>query len=280
MVQLPSRTVTDTTTGGKEFTHDSSTVSQTTNGDKEFTSDSPTASQTTTDDKEFTHDSSTVGQTTTGGIEFTHDSSTVSQTTNSDKEFTSDSSTVSQTTTDDKEFTHDSSTVGQTTTGAIEFTSDSTTVSQTTTKASSTQTPFVCTEIDYIESLIATNAVRIRPNDQVNKQDLITEGLDFTDNTPTVKIDLPDGGLIIRDVKIPSLNIINVEIVFVPESGAATKSIKGKPTSLPIDEIPTERIGEIIIKIDQTSDGGSPKQVTLSILACAETFTKASTRKC
>lgn len=80
-------------------------------------------------------------------------------------------------------------------------------------------------------------------------------------------------------MKIPSLNIINVEIVFVPESGAETTSIKGKPTSLPINEIPTERIAEIIIKINQTSDDASPKQVKLSILACAETFTKASTRK-
>ncbi len=172
----------------------------------------------------------------------------------------------------------------QTTTGGLSSTisSDTTDIQTdtTTTKASTmSTTPFQCTEEEYIEALVSTNAIRIRPNDEFDKQDLITNGLDITDETSTFKIDLPAGGLIIRDVKISSLNIIKVEIVFIPESGAEPKTIQGIPTSLPIDEFPTDRISQIIIKILQISGGSSLEQVKLSIIACEETSVTTSVRK-
>ncbi len=153
-------------------------------------------------------------------------------------------------------------------------------VSTRTTPASSISTTSVsCTETEVIEILVKSNLIQIHPTDSSNKQDLISKGLDIIDETSTLKIDLPEGGLIIRDVKISSLNIIKIEVVFISESGATLKSIQGKPTSLPINQFPTERIGAIIIKVLQTSDNGSLKQVKLSIIACEETFTTTSTRK-
>jgi hypothetical protein len=170
-----------------------------------------------------------------------------------------------------------STTQGETTSAE----SDTTTIKQTTTEASSTSTtPLICTETDYIETLISTNSIRIRPNDASDKQDLITKGLDLTDEQPSFKIDLPEGGLIVRDVKISSLNIIKVEIVFITESGTDTKTIQGMPTSLPTNEFPIERIGEILIKVLETTSSESPKQVKLSVIACAETSTTTSVRKC
>lgn len=142
-----------------------------------------------------------------------------------------------------------------------------------------TATPLICTEKEYIEDLVSTNVIRIRPNDDLNTQDLVTTGLNIPDETSTFKIVLPEGGLIVRDVKISSLNIIKVEVVFIPESGAEPKTIQGVPTSLPVNEFPTERISEILIKVLQISDTGSLKQVKLSIIACAETFTTTSARK-
>jgi len=153
-------------------------------------------------------------------------------------------------------------------------------VSTRTTPASSISTTLVsCTETEVIEILVKSNLIQIHPTDSSNKQDLISKGLDIIDETSTLKIDLPEGGLIIRDVKISSLNIIKIEVIFISESGATLRSIQGKPTSLPINQFPTERIGAIIIKVLQTSDNGSLKQVKLSIIACEETFTTTSTRK-
>ena len=152
------------------------------------------------------------------------------------------------------------------------------TIDATTTQTSSTSTtPFTCTEQEYIDLLVSTNAIRIRPNDEGDKKDLVSKGLDVTDERSTFKIDLPDGGLIVRNVQISSLNILKVEVIFVSETGITTKTIQGKPTSLPVDEFPTERTGELIIKVLETSYGGSLKQVKLSIIACEETFTTTTT---
>lgn len=127
--------------------------------------------------------------------------------------------------------------------------------------------------------LVSTNAIRIRPDDEVEKKDLISKGLDIADGKSTFKIDLPEGGLIVRNVQISSSNIRKVEVIFVSETGTNTKSVQGKPTSLSLNEFPIERTGELIIKVLETSDSGPLKQVKLSIIACEERFTTRTTRK-
>ncbi len=175
--------------------------------------------------------------------------------------------------------------VGQTTTatGYSDSTlqGELTTIGQTTTSSSrASTTPLICKEKEYIDALVFANAIRIRPNTDVNTQDLITKGLDIADEKSTFKIDLPEGGLLLRDVKLSSLNIEKVEMILMPESGTDSTTIQGVPTSLPVNEFPSERIGEIIIKVLQTSDNNSLKQVKLSIIACEEaTTTTTSTRK-
>jgi hypothetical protein len=137
----------------------------------------------------------------------------------------------------------------------------------------------ICQEIEYIETLVSTKAIRIRPYDTPNKQDLITNGLDITYATPTFQINFPEGGLIIRDVKLSSLNIIKVQIVFVPDLGEDSTLIEGSATALPLNEFPTERIGEIIIKVIETTNGTSLSRVTLSVKVCGQEATTTSASK-
>jgi hypothetical protein len=138
---------------------------------------------------------------------------------------------------------------------------------------------YICQEIEYIETLVSTNAIRIRPYDSPSKQDLVTNGLNIAYATPVFQVNLPEGGLIIRDVKLPSLNIVKVQIVFVPDLGTPSTSIEGSPTALPLNEFPTESIGEIIIKVIETVNGTSPSQVTLSVKACGQEPTTRSASK-
>ena len=133
--------------------------------------------------------------------------------------------------------------------------------------------------MEYINTLIATNSVRTTPKDIPNKDDLIKKGVDFTDKNPTFVIDIPKGGAIVRDVKVPSDNIAEIEVTFKPESGGKVVKVTGAPTSLPKDNFPTDKVSEIIIKVIKTTDGQAPKDVTLSIIACAEGVTTGTTAR-
>ena len=134
--------------------------------------------------------------------------------------------------------------------------------------------------MEYINSLVETNSVKTTPTDIPDKEDLITKGVDFTDNKPTFVIDIPNGGAIVRDVQIPSKNIKEVEVTFTTTSGQKTTPIQGAPTSLPTDKFPTEKVEEIVVKVTKTTDNKSPKDVTLSVIACAEgTVTSTSIGK-
>jgi hypothetical protein len=92
-------------------------------------------------------------------------------------------------------------------------------------------------------------------------------------------IDIPKGGAIIRDIKVPSSNAAEIEVVFKPESGDNIVKVTGAPTSLPKDQFPTDKVSEIIIKVIKTSDGKAPEDVTLSIIACAEGVTPGTTAR-
>jgi hypothetical protein len=124
--------------------------------------------------------------------------------------------------------------------------------------------------MEYINTLIATDSVKTTPNNIPNKEDLITKGVDFTDNKPSFIIQVPKEGAIVRDIQVPSTNIAEIEVVFTTKSGHQTTPIKGAPTSLPNDEFPTEKVVKIVVTITKTSDNKPPKDVTLSVIACAE----------
>ena len=131
--------------------------------------------------------------------------------------------------------------------------------------------------MEYINTLVATNSVRTTPKDIPNKDDLIKKGVDFTDKNPTFVIDVPKGGAIIRDIKVPSSNIAQIEVTFTSESGDKVVKVTGAPTSLPKDEFPADKVGAIVIKVIKTTDGKAPEDVTLSIIACAEGVTTGTT---
>ena len=133
-----------------------------------------------------------------------------------------------------------------------------------------TTTGKVCSEMEYINTLVATNAVRTSPKDIPDKDDLISKGVDFTDKKPTIVIDVPEGGAIVRDIKVPSSNILEIEVVFKTESGRVTAPIRGSPTSLPKDKFPQEKVSEIVVKVIKTLGDKAPEDVTLSVIACAE----------
>jgi hypothetical protein len=124
--------------------------------------------------------------------------------------------------------------------------------------------------MEYIGTLIATDSVKTTPKDIPNKQDLISKGVDFTDNKPSFTIQVPKDGAIVRDIQVPSPNVAEIEVVFTTKSGRQTTPIKGAPTSLPNDEFPTEKVVKIVVTITKTSDNKPPKDVTLSVIACAE----------
>jgi hypothetical protein len=130
--------------------------------------------------------------------------------------------------------------------------------------------------MEYINTLIATDSVETQPDDIKNKEDLITKGVDFSSTKPSFVIDVPNGGAIIRDIVVFSSNIDEIEVVFTTESSLESSPIRGAPTSLPTKEFPTEKVIEIVIKVKKTTDGNSPKDVTLSVIACAEGLTSTT----
>ncbi|CAF4733041.1 unnamed protein product, partial [Rotaria sp. Silwood2] len=71
-----------------------------------------------------------------------------------------------------------------------------------------------CEHMEYIETLIANNAVTTSPEDISNKNDLISRGVDFIDKNPRIIVHIPKDGAIIRDVKIPSTNLNEVTVIF------------------------------------------------------------------
>ena len=99
---------------------------------------------------------------------------------------------------------------------------------------------------------------------------MISKGLDFLNNTPSIEIDLPNRGAVVRDVKISSKNVDEVEVTFVTESGVQTPPIRGSPTDLSKDQFPTEKVRDIIITILNTTDNAAPEDVVLSIIVCGE----------
>jgi hypothetical protein len=133
-----------------------------------------------------------------------------------------------------------------------------------------TTTGKYCDEMEFIDSLIATDSIETQPKDISDKEDLIKKGVDFTDNKPSFVIDLPNGGAIVRDIQVPSKNVAEIEVTFTTTSGQETTPIRGSPTSLPTDKFPTEKVVEIVVKVTKTTDDESPKDVTLSVIACAE----------
>jgi hypothetical protein len=138
-----------------------------------------------------------------------------------------------------------------------------------------TTTGTYCDEMEYINTLIATDSVKTQPDDITDKQDLITKGVDFTSTKPSFVINVPNGGAIVRDIVVFSSNVDEIEVVFTTESGRGSSPIRGAPTSLPTKEFPTEKVTEIVIKVKKTTDNNAPKDVTLSVIACAEGVTTA-----
>jgi hypothetical protein len=144
--------------------------------------------------------------------------------------------------------------------------------------ATGTTTGKACQEMEYINTLIATNSIQTKPTDIPNKQDLIRKGVDFTDTKPIFEINLANGGAIVRDIHLYSSNVIEITVTFTTESGRETVPIIGAPQSLPSTEFPTEKVTEIVVTVTKTIADTAPEDVTLSVIACAEgSTTTAST---
>ncbi|CAF4193350.1 unnamed protein product, partial [Rotaria sp. Silwood2] len=165
-------------------------------------------------------------------------------------------------------------------TKVVEVTTMGSTVSlgQTSTiRAQPTTSAKYCEVKEYINHLIATNSVRTMPTDFLNKHDLISRGVDFPDEQSVIIIDIPQGGTVVRNVKLLSSNVAQVEVRFATKSGSEITSLRGAPTSLPADMFPTEKVSKIVIKVTKTSDNYSPHDVTLSIIVCEENSATYST---
>ncbi|CAF3098835.1 unnamed protein product, partial [Rotaria sp. Silwood2] len=143
--------------------------------------------------------------------------------------------------------------------------------------AETTTTTFQCNHMEYIDKLIASNSVSIVSENIANKEDLINRGVDFVELNPIIVIDIPKNGAIVRDVKVTSTNGAAIVVTLTTVEGETLSPIRGNPTSLPNDKFPTELVAKIVIEILETTDNHSPKQVTLSVVACAPGVTVGTT---
>ncbi|CAF2101367.1 unnamed protein product, partial [Rotaria magnacalcarata] len=143
--------------------------------------------------------------------------------------------------------------------------------------AETTTTTFQCNHMEYIDKLIASNSVSIVSENIANKEDLIKSGVDFVELNPIIVIDIPKNGAIVRDVKVTSTNAAAIVVTLTTVEGETLSPIRGNPTSLPNHEFPTELVAKIVIEILETTDNHSPKQVTLSVVACAPGVTVGTT---
>jgi hypothetical protein len=132
--------------------------------------------------------------------------------------------------------------------------------------------------MEYIGTLITSNAVSV-VSEQINDvQDFVTKGVKFVDKTAIIVINVPTPGAIVRDVKVPSQNVAQISVTLTTDKGVTLTPITGKPTDLPKNQFPTEKVTKIVIEILQTTDNQSPKGVTLSVVACAPGITTGTTQ--
>jgi hypothetical protein len=131
--------------------------------------------------------------------------------------------------------------------------------------------------MEYIDKLIASNSVSIVSENIANKEDLIKNGVDFVEQNAIIVIDIPKNGAIVRDVKVTSANVARIVVTLTTVEGETLSPIRGKPTHLPKNEFPTEHVAKIVIEIVETTDKESPKEVTLSVVACAPGVTVGTT---
>ncbi|CAF4114270.1 unnamed protein product, partial [Adineta steineri] len=150
--------------------------------------------------------------------------------------------------------------------------------SSMTSSGASTTHSKICDEMEYIDTLITSNAIQTKPTQVSNIKDFHTQGCDFTDKKPTIVLKFPAGASTVQNVKVLSTNVKEVEVVFTTESGSHTAPITGSPTNLPTDKFPTEKVVEVTITVTETSDSGAPKSVRVSIIACAPGVTPSSSK--
>ena len=135
-----------------------------------------------------------------------------------------------------------------------------------------TTTKKFCEVMEYIGTLVDHNAVSTTPEKVANTKDFISKGVDFNEEHPIVEIDMPNGGAIVNDVKLSSTNVNEIIVEFTTTIGSET-TVQGSPTHLPTADFPTVTVKKIVIKVISTIDNQAPKDVTLSVIACAPDLT-------
>ena len=131
--------------------------------------------------------------------------------------------------------------------------------------------------MEYIQTLVGTNSIKVQPNDIPNKQDLVKKGVDFDDTNPIFVITMPTNDAIIRNIVLKSCNVLQIQVTFTLTSGVVTSPIQGSATKFPTEQFPTSEVSTIVIKVIKTVNGETPQTVTLSIIACAEGLTTIGT---
>ncbi|CAF0880352.1 unnamed protein product [Rotaria sordida] len=146
------------------------------------------------------------------------------------------------------------------------------------TSVASTTTPYMslitteefCQHMEYINRLIESNSVTTKPDEIPNKTDFIKNGVNFVNTNPMVIMNMPSEGAVVRGVKVQSDNADDIMVIFTSKSGGYVSPIRGKPTALSTDDFPKEKIVQLVIVFLGTTDDKSPKNVTLSVVTCAE----------
>lgn len=147
-----------------------------------------------------------------------------------------------------------------------EFTSITTLSTSQPTKQSTTD---YCEHMEYIDTLINSNAVTTVSEYIRNMEDFINKGVNFIQRHPVILVLIPEEGAIIRDVVVVSENVAEIRVTLTTVSGVTLSPIEGQPMNLPTDHFTTDEIAKIIIEFIDTSDKKSPRGVTLSVVACA-----------
>ncbi|CAF1401808.1 unnamed protein product [Rotaria sordida] len=146
------------------------------------------------------------------------------------------------------------------------------------TSVASTTTPYIsqitteefCQHMEYIDRLIESNSVTTKPDEIPNKTDFIKNGANFVNTNPMVIMNMPSEGAVVRNAKVQSDNVDDIMVIFTSKSGGYVSPIRGNPTALSTDDFPKEKIVQLVIVFLGTTDDKSPKDVTLSVVTCAE----------
>lgn len=126
-----------------------------------------------------------------------------------------------------------------------------------------------CSTVNYLETPGALE--RVSSNDLLSGSiaDLVSTGVELR-SKGIIRVNFGKHGVILRDVRLMSTDMINVVLTGTPVAGSNVFSMVGPSESFASLGFPNERIGDLTIIAMRVDNGTSIRNLTLSIIVCAD----------